>query len=146
MAAMILMGTGTGLSVAPATESIMGSPPLHQAGVGSAVNDTSREVGGALGVAIVGSMLSSLYSANLDRALPATVPPQVRDAADQSVGAALHVSVQLGRVVVARPRRRWWRCAEGGAQPASATPTGQLTPVPPMPQYPPGFFARYCWW
>ncbi len=98
MVAMILMGTGMGLSVAPATESIMGSLPLHQAGVGSAVNDTSREVGGALGVAIVGSMLSSLYSANLDRRLPAAVPGPVRDAADQSVGAALQVSAQLGRV------------------------------------------------
>ena len=98
MLAMVLMGAGMGLSVAPATESIMGSLPLHQAGVGSAVNDTSREVGGALGVAIVGSMLSSLYSSNLNAKLPANVPSQVRDAADQSVGAALQVSAQLGRV------------------------------------------------
>jgi EmrB/QacA subfamily drug resistance transporter len=98
MLAMILMGAGMGLSVAPATESIMGALPLHQAGVGSAVNDTSREVGGALGVAIVGSMLSSLYSTNLNSKLPAAVPGQVRDAADQSVGAALQVSAQLGRV------------------------------------------------
>ena len=97
MIAMILMGVGMGASVAPATESIMGSLPLHQAGVGSAVNDTSREVGGALGVAIVGSMLSSLYSTDLNRKLPANVPTQVRDAADQSVGAALQVSAQLGR-------------------------------------------------
>jgi EmrB/QacA subfamily drug resistance transporter len=97
MLAMILMGTGMGLSVAPATESIMGALPLHQAGVGSAVNDTSREVGGALGVAIVGSMLSSLYATDLNAKLPAGVPPQVRDAADQSVGAALQVSAQLGR-------------------------------------------------
>jgi EmrB/QacA subfamily drug resistance transporter len=98
MLAMVLMGAGMGLSVAPATESIMGSLPLHQAGVGSAVNDTSRELGGALGVAIVGSMLSSLYSSNLNAKLPANVPSQVRDAADQSVGAALQVSAQLGRV------------------------------------------------
>ena len=98
MLAMILMGTGMGLSVAPATESIMGSLPLHQAGVGSAVNDTSREVGGALGVAIVGSMLSSLYASNLNSKLPANVPAQVHDAADQSIGAALQVSAQLGRV------------------------------------------------
>jgi EmrB/QacA subfamily drug resistance transporter len=98
MLAMILMGAGMGLSVAPATESIMGALPLHQAGVGSAVNDTSREVGGALGVAIVGSMLSSLYSTNLNAKLPANVPSQVRDTADQSVGAALQVSAQLGRV------------------------------------------------
>jgi EmrB/QacA subfamily drug resistance transporter len=98
MLAMVLMGAGMGLSVAPATESIMGALPLHQAGVGSAVNDTSREVGGALGVAIVGSILSSLYSSNLNGKLPANVPSQVRDAADQSVGAALQVSAQLGRV------------------------------------------------
>ncbi len=98
MIAMVLMGAGMGLSVAPATESIMGSLPLHQAGVGSAVNDTSREVGGALGVAIVGSMLSSLYSSDLNSKLPANVPSQVRDAADQSVGAALQVSAQLGKV------------------------------------------------
>jgi len=98
MIAMILMGAGMGLSVAPATESIMGALPLHQAGVGSAVNDTSREVGGALGVAIVGSMLSSLYATNLNAKLPTGVPAQVRDAADQSVGAALQVSSQLGRV------------------------------------------------
>src|SRR4051794_34155240 len=97
MLAMVLMGAGMGLSVAPATESIMGALPLHQAGVGSAVNDTSREVGGALGVAIVGSMLSSLYSSNLNSKLPANVPSPVRDAADQSVGAALQVSAQLGR-------------------------------------------------
>jgi EmrB/QacA subfamily drug resistance transporter len=98
MLAMVLMGAGMGLSVAPATESIMGALPLHQAGVGSAVNDTSREVGGALGVAIVGSMLSSLYSSDLNAKLPATVPAPVRDAADQSVGAALQASAQLGRV------------------------------------------------
>jgi EmrB/QacA subfamily drug resistance transporter len=96
--AMVLMGAGMGLAVAPATESIMGALPLHQAGVGSAVNDTSREVGGALGVAIVGSLLSSLYSSNLNAKLPPSVPGPVRDAADQSVGAALQVSAQLGRV------------------------------------------------
>ena len=98
MVAMLLMGAGMGLSVAPATESIMGSLPLHQAGVGSAVNNTSREVGGALGVAIIGSMLSSLYGTHLNSQLPATVPAPVRDAADQSVGAALQVSSQLGKV------------------------------------------------
>ena len=54
--AMVLLGAGLGLSSAPATESIMGSLPRNRAGVGSAVNDTAREVGGALGVAIVGSI------------------------------------------------------------------------------------------
>jgi MFS family permease len=80
--AMILMGVGMGFAMAPATESIMGSLPEQHAGVGSAVNDTSREVGGALGVAVLGSMLTSLYTSQLDAMLPASVPGQVRAAAD----------------------------------------------------------------
>ncbi|HEY6891739.1 MAG TPA: DHA2 family efflux MFS transporter permease subunit, partial [Solirubrobacter sp.] len=68
--AFVLMGAGMGLAGAPATEAIMTSLPPERANIGSAVNDTSRELGGALGVAIVGSIMSSLYSG----ALPAGVP------------------------------------------------------------------------
>ena len=65
------MGTGMGLAGAPATESIMGSLPPDRANIGSAVNDTTRELGGALGVAIVGSIMSSLYAARAaDRSTP----------------------------------------------------------------------------
>jgi len=96
--AMILMGIGMGLSMPPATESIMGSLPKEHAGVGSAVNDTSREIGGALGVAVLGSMLTSMYTTQLNAKLPANVPAQVREAADQSVGAALEVSKRLGDI------------------------------------------------
>jgi hypothetical protein len=60
-----LVGIGVGCTMAPATESIMGSIPRQRAGVGSAVNDTTRQMGGALGVAIVGSVLSSAYRAAL---------------------------------------------------------------------------------
>ena len=59
---MMLMAAGMGLTMAPATESIMGALPRAKAGVGSAVNDTTRQVGGALGVAVVGSVLASAYS------------------------------------------------------------------------------------
>jgi len=59
---MMLMAAGMGLTMAPATESIMGALPRAKAGVGSAVNDTTRQVGGALGVAVVGSVLASTYS------------------------------------------------------------------------------------
>ena len=52
--ALLFMGAGMGLAGAPATESIMGSLPPERANIGSAVNDTTRELGGALGVAIVG--------------------------------------------------------------------------------------------
>jgi EmrB/QacA subfamily drug resistance transporter len=63
--AFLLMGAGMGLAGAPATESIMGSLPPERANIGSAVNDTTRELGGALGVAVVGSVASSLITGQL---------------------------------------------------------------------------------
>jgi Na+/melibiose symporter-like transporter len=60
-----LMASGMALTMAPATESIMGSLPLGKAGVGSAVNDTTRQVGGALGVAVIGSVLASIYGSQV---------------------------------------------------------------------------------
>ena len=95
--AMVLLGSGMGLALAPSTESIMGSLPRDQAGVGSAVNDTSREVGAALGVAVIGSLLSSIYGSRFLDNVPGNVPAAARDAADGSLGAALGVSAQLGR-------------------------------------------------
>jgi hypothetical protein len=62
---MLLLGGGLGLTFAPATEAIMGSLPADKAGVGSAVNDTTRELGGTLGVAIAGSIFASVYSGRL---------------------------------------------------------------------------------
>lgn len=94
--AMALMGGGMGLASAPATESIMGSLPKAKAGVGSAVNDTTRELGGALGVAIIGSTLSSLYGARLGDDLDGTVPAPALHAAKESMGAALAVGNQVG--------------------------------------------------
>jgi predicted MFS family arabinose efflux permease len=94
--ALVLMGAGMGLAGAPATESITASLPPERANIGSAVNDTAREIGGALGVAIVGSIASSLYSAQVVRDLPTKVPAPVASAARASVGAA----VQLGAGVV----------------------------------------------
>jgi EmrB/QacA subfamily drug resistance transporter len=65
----ILLAIGMALTMAPATESIMGSLPRAKAGVGSAVNDTTRQVGGALGVAVIGSVLASTYSAGVSEFL-----------------------------------------------------------------------------
>jgi len=62
---MVLLGGGLGLTVSPATEAIMGSLSVDKAGVGSAVNDTTRELGGTLGVAIAGSIFASVYSGHL---------------------------------------------------------------------------------
>ena len=59
------MAVGMGLTMAPATESVMGALPRDKAGVGSAVNDTTRQMGGALGVAIIGSVVSSIYASRV---------------------------------------------------------------------------------
>jgi MFS family permease len=98
--ALVLMGAGMGLAGAPATASITGSLPPERANIGSAVNDTTRELGGALGVAIVGSVVSSLYSAQLDTALPAGVSTPVAAAARESLGAAVE-----GSAAIADPAR-----------------------------------------
>ena len=66
---MFFMGGGLGLVNAPATEAIMGALPPAKAGVGSAVNDTARELGGTLGVAIIGSLFASVYSTRLGELL-----------------------------------------------------------------------------
>lgn len=89
--ALILFGGGMGLTTAPATGSIMESMPLAKAGVGSAVNDTTREVGGSLGVAVLGSLYATGYRHHLAPAL-AGAPRSVVVAARQSVGAALGAS------------------------------------------------------
>ena len=67
--AFVIMALGMALTMAPATESIMGSLPRDKAGVGSAVNDTTRQVGGALGVAIIGSVYSSVYAGSITSAI-----------------------------------------------------------------------------
>jgi EmrB/QacA subfamily drug resistance transporter len=69
--AFVLMGAGMGLAGAPATESIMGSLPPERANIGSAVHDTTRELGGALGVAVVGSIASSLITGQIADGVPA---------------------------------------------------------------------------
>ncbi len=98
--AMAFMGGGLGLVNAPATESIMGSLPPDKAGVGSAVNDTTRELGGTLGVAIVGSLFSSVYGSKLAALLSGSaVPPAALAEAKQSVGAAAEVATQAAKSV-----------------------------------------------
>jgi MFS family permease len=88
---LILLGGGMSLTTAPATGAVMESMPLAKAGVGSAVNDTSREVGGSLGVAILGSILASGYRSNLDLDL-SQAPPEAAAAIKEGVGSALAVA------------------------------------------------------
>src|SRR6266700_3805868 len=100
---MVLYGLGMGLTSAPATESIMGAVSRRQAGVGSAVNDSTRLLGGTLGVAVIGSVYASLYGSRLTARLPTGLPEPVKAIAHQSLGAAYAVSGRvpgaLGRAV-----------------------------------------------
>ena len=94
---MVVLACGLALTMAPATESIMGSLPLAKAGVGSAVNDTTRQVGGALGVAVLGSVFTSIYGSHLSNALSGqSLPADALEQAKDSVGAALRAAAAIG--------------------------------------------------
>ena len=97
LAVIVTMGIGMGLAMAPATDSIMGSLPKAKAGVGSAVNDTTREVGGALGVAVLGSLLAAGYHSSMaSSAAVDALPAPAAAAAHDSLGGAMQVASQLG--------------------------------------------------
>ena len=96
---MVVMGLGLGLTTAPATEAIMGVVPKDKAGVGSAVNDATRELGGTLGVAVLGSVSASIYTRSLESAgALAALPAEAARAARESVGGALLAAAKLGPV------------------------------------------------
>jgi hypothetical protein len=93
---MLVTAGGLGLATAPATEAIMGVVPKEKAGVGSAVNDATRELGGTLGVAVIGSIFASLYVHGLQSSRAASVIPAALLArSKESVGAALLGARQL---------------------------------------------------
>ena len=81
--------------MAPATSAVMGAVPEAKAGVGSAMNDLLRQLGGALGVAILGSVMNTVYRDRIGEAL-AGLPPAAADAAGDSVGAAVAIAGQVG--------------------------------------------------
>ncbi len=91
-ATMVFIGSGIGLTSAPATESIMGAVSAARAGIGSAINDATRILGGTIGVAVIGSIYTSLYATRLARSLPATLPPPLARTAQRSVGGAFAVA------------------------------------------------------
>jgi EmrB/QacA subfamily drug resistance transporter len=95
---LLLFGLGAGVAMPPATEMIMATLPPARAGVGSAVNDTVREFGGALGVAVIGSVAATGYATamrgELDR-FP-TLTNVDRHMLLDNVGAAIHTSQHLG--------------------------------------------------
>lgn len=88
MGSMLLMAFGMGLTMAPATDSVMGSLPPEGAGVGSAVNDTTRELWGAFGVAVIGSLVSSGATAPAVAPIAERVPGAAGEAVRRSLGGA----------------------------------------------------------
>lgn len=89
---MVLMGLGMGLISTPATESILLVLPPARAGVGSAVNDATRELGATLGVAVVGSVFASVYGSHLQSGAFGSLPAAALDQARESVVAALTIA------------------------------------------------------
>ncbi len=80
--------------MAPATTSVMGSVPSHNTGIGSAMNDVTRQVGGAFGVAVIGSVLYTFYADRVAGAV-ANLPPHMAELARDSVGSAFAVAASL---------------------------------------------------
>ncbi|MGO8871121.1 MAG: DHA2 family efflux MFS transporter permease subunit [Acidimicrobiales bacterium] len=105
-----LIGVGVGLALAPSTESVMGSLPKEEAGVGSATSDTSMQIGGALGVAVLGTALNLRYQSYMTPLLAhVPVPAGIRELILGSLGGALAVAARVpgapGAALAAAARR-----------------------------------------
>ncbi len=91
---LILAGAGLALAMTPATNDIMAATPYEKAGIGSAVNDTARELGAALGIATLGALSTSIYRRTVDIS---SLPPEVAEPAAESAGAAIEAAYSLSR-------------------------------------------------
>ena len=120
LAGIVPVGAGMALATAPATTDVVSAVPGNKQGVASAVNDAAREVGGTLGIAILGSLLNQRYRTGVSESAPADAPSGLVDAARESLAAALGVADRLGERgtslangATARLRERYGRCAPG---------------------------------
>ncbi|MHB8296530.1 MAG: MFS transporter, partial [Acidimicrobiales bacterium] len=97
LVAMLVTGAGMGMTMSPAVESVMGSLPRAEAGVGSATNSTTMQVGGAVGVAVLGSVASSHYRSSISAAITGRhIPAPAAHAIRSSIGGALGVASHVG--------------------------------------------------
>jgi MFS transporter, DHA2 family, multidrug resistance protein len=97
----VIQGAGAGSVMPPATTAILAGLPKEKAGVGSAIQNTMRQVGGALGVAVLGSVLSAQYRDQITPHLSG-LPAQARDAAAESIGGTMGAAAQAGPQAVAQ--------------------------------------------
>lgn len=93
--AVVPLATGMALTMTPLTTLIMSSVPLAKAGVGSAMNDTTRELGGALGVAVLGSVVTAQYASSLAPSI-AALPAEAQSFANSGLSGALAVAERIG--------------------------------------------------
>jgi MFS family permease len=92
---LLILAAGMGLAMTPSTTAITGALPVEKQGVASALNDTVRELGGALGVALLGSVLNSGYQSGVASAAE-SLPAGLQQPVEAGIGSALAVSSQLG--------------------------------------------------
>jgi EmrB/QacA subfamily drug resistance transporter len=92
---MFLLALSMGNVMAPTTDAVMGAIPEEKAGVGSAMNDVTRQVAGAFGVAIVGSIVNTVYADQM-RDQTVGLPPEAARPSEDSIGAALAVAGRIG--------------------------------------------------
>jgi EmrB/QacA subfamily drug resistance transporter len=115
-ACLILIAAGLGFAMTPATDAIMGALPADKLGVGSAVNDTTRQVGGALGVAILGSLFSASYAAHMQAAaagLPAAAAGVVRDSLPGAAAVAAQIGGSAGQALLGAARTAFITAMDG---------------------------------
>jgi EmrB/QacA subfamily drug resistance transporter len=101
---LVLLAGGMAMLMPPASEAIISSLPPSKAGVGSAWNDSTREIGGALGIAVLGSLLSSGYRSNVEPAT-AGLPDEISEAVGESIGAAFRVAESAGLPELIEPAK-----------------------------------------
>lgn len=102
---LVLLGVAIGLSVSPATDTIMSTFPENELGVGGGANDTALELGGSLGIAVLGSLLGTTYRSELTDLVGSRLPAAALDTATDSVGGGLAVAERLAQDPAVGPQQ-----------------------------------------
>jgi len=102
---LALLGLAIGLSTAPCTDVIMAAFPESELGVGGGINDTALELGGSLGIAILGSVLATSYKDEIGSQVAGQLPPAALDTAMESIGGAVAVAQQVAQSPLGGPQQ-----------------------------------------